>query len=71
MGWEFRGNNGPYYTRSRKVNGRVIREYGGRGRLGELLASEDEEERRKRKARAVADRRLISEFDDAERSLAA
>ena len=71
MSWEFRGTNGPYYTRSKKVNGRVVREYVGRGRIGELSAAMDAEERHKREALVGADRRWISESDEAERSMAA
>jgi hypothetical protein len=37
MGWE----KGQYYTRSRKVNGRVIREYVGGGEIGALAAKTD------------------------------
>jgi hypothetical protein len=44
MGWE----RGRYYTRSRKVNGRVVREYVGRGELGALVAEMDALERRRR-----------------------
>ena len=35
MGWE---KDGRYYTRSRKVNGRVVREYIGGGEVGALVA---------------------------------
>jgi hypothetical protein len=40
MGWEKRSGQ-LYYTRSRKVNGRVMRDYMGGGALGELAAAAD------------------------------
>ena len=45
MGWE---KDGRYYTRSRKVNGRVIREYIGGGEVGALVAQMDAIEREQR-----------------------
>ena len=42
--WEKRERGGLYYTRSRKVNGRVVREYVGSGALGELAALMDAQE---------------------------
>mgnify|MGYP001195279299 CR=1 FL=1 len=39
MSWEYRGKQGPYYTRTRKVNGRTVREYIGAGLPGRLAAA--------------------------------
>jgi len=44
MGWD----RGRYYTRSRKVGGRVVREYIGCGRVAELAAQLDALERQQR-----------------------
>jgi hypothetical protein len=49
MAWE-RG----YYYRSWKVNGRVVREYVGRGPAAEMAAQLDEMRREERKAAAAA-----------------
>jgi hypothetical protein len=53
MGWEKRERGGLYYTRSRKVNGKVVREYVGGGVLGKIAALEDERERRRREQEAA------------------
>src|SRR5262245_13833701 len=47
MGWD-RG----YYYRVRKVNGRVVREYVGAGKVAELLAQFDNIEREQRQFEA-------------------
>jgi hypothetical protein len=51
--WERRTRGGLYYTRSQKVNGKVVREYVGGGVLGEIAALEDEHERRRREEEAA------------------
>jgi hypothetical protein len=47
VGWD---KDGRYYTRSHKVNGRVLREYIGGGRVGRLAAELDKVDRREREA---------------------
>ena len=67
MGWD----RGRYYTRSTKVNGRVVREYIGTGRAAELTAQLDalERERRRRRQKEElsaldADMRALAELTD-------
>jgi len=53
MGWEKRERGGLYYTRSRNVGGRVVREYVGGGILGHIAALHDAQERRRREEEAL------------------
>lgn len=67
MSWEKRARGGRYYTRSRRRNGRVIREYVGSGAIADLAARQDAEDRRRRAARAEADQKLRSRLDEEDR----
>jgi hypothetical protein len=58
MGWE-RG----YYYRVRKVNGRVVREYVGAGRVAEFAAQLDTMERNHREAEKAAGLAQRAELD--------
>ena len=53
MGWEVRGRC-RFYTRSRKLAGRVVREYVGTGAVAELAAAADALRRADRQAAADA-----------------
>ncbi len=50
MAWESRNGSGTYYTRSKRVNGRVLREYVGTGQIADLAHQVDVAERLKRLA---------------------
>jgi hypothetical protein len=54
MAWERRERGGFYYTRSKRVNGRVEREYVGGGIFGELAAYVDAQKREQRALEAKA-----------------
>jgi hypothetical protein len=60
MGWE----RGSYYTRSRKVNGRVVREYVGSGWIADMAAQLDAIERDEREAEARHRRAVRAEVHE-------
>lgn len=63
--WERRERGSLYYTRSRKVNGEVVREYIGTGVLGQLAAIEDESKREQEKQRAAFEREERERLEEA------
>ena len=68
MAWERRGQH-EYYYRVRKVDGRVVRTYVGRGLHAELAAREDAERRAHRQAEKERLARLVAELDAADATL--
>ncbi|HEY1376399.1 MAG TPA: hypothetical protein VGF55_06370 [Gemmataceae bacterium] len=67
MGWD----KGRYYSRSKKVNGQVVREYIGGGRVGELVAQMDALERERREVDAAARQAEKNELNDLAATVAA
>ena len=65
MGWEVRGGRRRYYTKSRKISGKVVREYVGGGGLGELVAAADALRRADRRAEAVAFEAEMARWEEA------
>jgi hypothetical protein len=65
MGWDRRG----YYYHVRKVNGRVVREYVGAGRVAQLAAQLDDINRQERDMERERRRKERAELDALDASL--
>jgi hypothetical protein len=63
MAWERRRRGTAYYTRSRKVGGRVVRQYVGAGPTGELAAQLDALDRERRETERAAWREEKAELE--------
>lgn len=66
MAWESRNGSGAYYTRSRKIGGRVVREYCGSGEIGALYEHMDKVDRAERERvrwERQKERERAQEFD--------
>ena len=70
MSWETRANGKRYYTRSRRVGGRIERKYIGGGTLGKLAAEFDDIVRESRWLEAETFRQARQEADRMDKSLA-
>jgi hypothetical protein len=63
VGWEIRERGGPYYTRSRRMEGRVVREYLGAGLVGRLSAEADRIKRERAEAEKVRHKRELKHLE--------
>src|SRR5689334_18194355 len=70
MSWEHPKRGGPYYTRSRRVNGRVVREYFGKGEGARDAYEEDLERREERQRRRAAWQGEVVSLEDTDQSAA-
>lgn len=71
MSWESRKGRGRYYTRSRRRDGKVVREYMGTGEAAALAARRDALEHVQREGEAAAQRQREAEADALDAAVAA
>jgi len=61
MSWEKRGQNGPYYTESKRINGKIKRSYIGQGELADIAAQWDQIARENREFEQYCQKELKKE----------
>ncbi len=71
MAWEQRTRGSLYYTRSRRLGGRVVREYIGTGAAAEAIARLDSQERERRQRVEVLWQEERARYDEADAALRA
>jgi hypothetical protein len=71
MAWETRKGRGRYYCRSKRVNGKVVREYLGKGWSALSVAELDDVLRAKRRAAVAARREVNGELQKVDADLLA
>jgi hypothetical protein len=69
MGWERRGS-GNYYYRKRRIGGRVVTEYVGKGLSGELGAWYDDQTRTERELDRAAREKARAEEEQIDQTIA-
>jgi hypothetical protein len=70
MGWQERSGGRRYYTRSLRREGRVVRQYVGRGDAAEAAAAADRDRRAARDAEREASRLALSRLAEVDRQVA-
>ena len=71
MAWETRGrDNGPYYYHSKKVAGKVKRQYLGKGERARQAAAQVAQRQAERVAQAEADHARAARYQDADAAFA-
>ena len=69
MSWQSPNGKGRYYTRSRRVNGKVVREYIGKGELAHAMSALQDARNEFRKSKRAALLSAQQELDELETTM--